>query len=293
MTWLVEPGFWSNQPVQIALVVGGVVAVVSAVAGVFTVLRGQSFAGHSLGDVDTAGGSGAVLIGVNPLWGFVGIGLAAAGAMELLGVRRARGRDVATGVVLGASLGLAALLLYLDSTWHSTTGATSAVLFGSVFELTWSVVPAVVLFGALVLVLIGLLFRPLLLSSVSDEMASARGIPVRTLGLVFLLTMAIAVSLSALAVGAILSTALLVGPAAAALRVTRRPLTAVAVAVGLGLFAMWLGILLSYDSYYWPPAQHGWPVSFLVVALVFVLYLVAGAVSRVVRRAEGSACSPG
>ena len=91
-------------------------AVVSAVVGVFTVLRGQSFAGHSLADVATAGGSGAFLVGINPLFGFVAGRVIGAGAMEMIGVRRARGRDLATGIVLGASIGLAALFLYLSTT---------------------------------------------------------------------------------------------------------------------------------------------------------------------------------
>ena len=61
--------------------------------------------------------------------------LAAAGSMELIGVQRPRGRDLATGIVLGAALGLAALLLYLDTTNHGTTGATVTILFGSIFTI--------------------------------------------------------------------------------------------------------------------------------------------------------------
>ena len=82
----------------------------------FTVIRGQSFAGEALGDIGATGGSSAYLAGIAPLWGFVGIAVAAAGAMELIGIQRARGRDLATGIVLGAGFGLAALFLYLGTT---------------------------------------------------------------------------------------------------------------------------------------------------------------------------------
>ena len=88
-----------------ALVIGAVSALVSAVVGVFTVVRGQSFAGHALTDVATTGGSGAFFYGVSPLLGFLGAGVLGAGAMELVGVQRLRGRDVATGVVLGVATG--------------------------------------------------------------------------------------------------------------------------------------------------------------------------------------------
>ncbi len=89
------------------------------------------------------------------------------------------------------------------------------------------------------------------------------------------MAIALAVSLAALTIGTILSTALLVGPAAAALRLTARPGIAIIWSAGIGLAATWLGILLAYDSYYWPPDRHGWPVSFFVVTLVFMFYLLA------------------
>ena len=103
---IVEPGFFSSGPVHIALAVGTVIAITSAVTGVFTVTRGQSFAGHSLADISTTGGSGAFLIGVNQFWGYLAFGAGAAAFMEMIGIQRRRGRDVATGVVLGAALGL-------------------------------------------------------------------------------------------------------------------------------------------------------------------------------------------
>ncbi|MGH3419689.1 MAG: metal ABC transporter permease, partial [Streptosporangiaceae bacterium] len=109
---IIEPGFFGSGPVHIALAVGTVVAVTSAVTGVFTVTRGQSFAGHSLADIATTGGSGAFLVGLNQFWGYLAFGAGAAAFMEMIGIQRRRGRDVATGVVLGAALGLAALFLY-------------------------------------------------------------------------------------------------------------------------------------------------------------------------------------
>src|SRR5205807_1865125 len=191
--YIIEPGFFGSGPVRIALAVGTVIAVTSAVVGVFTVTRGQSFAGHSLADIATTGGSGAFLIGINQFWGYLAFGAGAAAFMELIGIQRRRGRDVATGVVLGAALGLAALFLYLGTQYSTTTGASFTILFGSLFVLTPS----------------------------------------------------------------------------------KGPVRAEAVAAGIGVAATWLGILLAYDSYYWPPAGRGWPVSFFVVTLITGAYLVS------------------
>jgi len=269
--------------VHIALAVGTAVAIVTAVVGVFTVMRGQSFAGESLGDIGTTGGSAASLLGVGPLAGFVAIDVLAAAAMEAIGVQRVRGRDLATGIVLGAAIGLAALFLYLDTT-NGSNGSTVTILFGSIFAISTSTIPAVVGLALLSVILIAVLYRPLLLSTVSPEIAAARGIPVRLVGAAYLLTLALATALAAITIGTILSTALLIGPAAAALRLTTRPLRAMLLATALGIGAVWVGVVLSYDSYHWPPHEHGWPVSFFIVALVFLTYLLSGVPGLLERR---------
>jgi zinc/manganese transport system permease protein len=290
---LFADGFFESEAVHIALAVGALVAVVTGFVGVFTVMRGQSFAGEAFGDLGTTGGSGAYLVGVGPLWGFVLGNVIAAGAMEAIGVQRARGRDLATGIVLGAGIGLAALFLYLYSTGHSATGATVTLLFGSVFTISTTTLPLIGLLSAVVLAITLTLYRPLLLSSVSAEMASARGIRVRLTGMLHLLALALAAALAAITIGTILSTALLIGPAASALRLARRPLTALLAAAGIGIGAMWLGIVLAYDSFDWPPAGQGWPVSFFVVTLVFIVYLLSGLPeSRRRRRADRTRSGP-
>ena len=288
MHYLFEPGLFSSGPVRTALLVGAIVAVTSGVIGVFTVLRGQSFAGHSLADIATTGGSGAFLIGINQFWGFLIAGVAAAAVMEAIGVQRRRGRDVATGVVLGAALGLAALFLYLGTLHSATTGASFTVLFGSIFVINPDTVAALIASGAIALLVVAVLSRVLLLTSVSPDLARARGVNVRLVGILYLAALAVSVSLAAVAIGAVLSTALLIGPSATALRLTKSPARAMAASALVGLVATWVGIVLAYDSYYWPPHGHTWPVSFFVVVLVLACYLL----SFLVRRARQVPRSP-
>jgi zinc/manganese transport system permease protein len=270
------PGFFSSEAVHIAVGVGALVAIVAGTVGIFTVMRGQSFAGEAFGDIGTTGGAGAFLVSVGPLWGFIVGNVIAAGAMELIGIQRPRGRDLATGIVLGAGIGLAALFLYFTTTSQSTTGATVTILFGSVFAITSSTVPLILVFSALVLATIALIYRPLLLSTVSPEMAATRGIPVRLIGVLYLFALALAMALAAITIGTILSTALLIGPAATAIRLTKRPLFAILIAIAIGVTVMWVGIVLAYDSYEWSHAGHVWPVSFFVVTLIFIGYLLSG-----------------
>ena len=270
-SWLVEPGFFSNSIVQTALLVGGVAAFTAGVVGLFTVLRRQAFAGEALGDVGATGGSGAFLSQSTRSGGLSERHSSPPDSSRRSGHERAKSRDLATGVVLGAALGLAALFLYFDTTHSSTTGASITVLFGSLFVIDNSIVPAIIGLSAAVLAIVFLLYRPLLLATLSPDLAQARGIHVRLVGAVYLLAMALAVSLNALTIGAVLSTALLIGPPATALRLVKSPGLAALVGGAIGMFATWLGILLAYDSYDWPPEGHGWPVSFLVVALDLLL----------------------
>ena len=272
---LSEPGFLANEPVRVALSVAGGAALVCAVVGVATVMRRQSFAGHALADVSSAGGSAAYLLGFNPLLGFLALAAAAAGVMEWADIREARERDLLTGVVLGAGLGLAALLLYFDATVRSVSGAAVTVLFGSMFTIPATIVPLALSAAVVALGASALIHRPLLVSSLSSDLARAQGIRVRAVALVHALALALAVALSAMTVGAILSTALLIGPAAAGLRLAKRPASAIALAALIGLAASWGGIVLAYESFYWTPGR-GWPVSFFIVALIFCAYLIAG-----------------
>jgi zinc/manganese transport system permease protein len=278
------PGFFSDPVVHSALAVGCAVAVVAGFVGVFMVMRSQSFTGEALSDVGMSGGSAAYLVGFGPLSGFVVASVAAAGAIELIGMRRPRGRDLATGIVLGAALGLASLFLYLDANQTSTTGASITILFGSLFVTSASTLPATLSLGAVAVTVLAIVFRPLLLASIDPDLAAARGVSARLVGAAFLLALSLAVALSAITIGAILGTALLVGPAATALRITKRPSTAIAMAVVIGVVTVALGVLLAYDSYYWPPSGRGWPVSFLVVALIFTEYVIVDVAARIRHR---------
>lgn len=278
MHWLIEPGLFANGSVRTALELGAMVSLVSAIVGVFTVLRSQSFAGHALTDVAMAGGAGASLASVAPLAGFLGGGIIGAGAMDAIGVQRVKDRDIATGVVLGAATGLSALFLYLVASSSATSGSTQLVLFGSVFTVDTSTLPYVAILSALVLLSLYLIRRPLLYSSLSAELAGARGVRLRLVGSTFMVMLAIAVGLSSIVIGSILSTALLIGPAASSLKVSRSIVQASWLAVVFGVAATWLGIVFAYDSFYWVPSRRGLPVSFFVVMVVVVEFVVVNLV---------------
>lgn len=246
LRWLVEPGLFHTPSVVSALWTRSIVAVMSAVAGVFVVIRGQSFTGHALTDVGSVGASGTILMGVNLWYGFIAIGFLAGGVIDLLS-QRSRNRDVETGLVLAFAMGLGALLLYFDTRYTSNANVTMEVLFGSIFAVGSGIAKALMASSVAAMLLLGVLYRPLLLSTVHPDLAQSRGVPVRLVSLLFLAVMGLAVENGALVVGALISTALLIGPASIAIRWVSRPM-AMAVAAGIGAGATALGIVLAYEA---------------------------------------------
>lgn len=261
-------GFFVSDVVWNALLIGTAAAVLSGGIGVFTVLRGQSFAGHALADVSSAGGALSLVLGLSPMLGFFGLGLL--GALGLAGRRRGDG-DLAAGILLGAGLGLTALLLHFAMTMRHATGAAAVVMFGSLFSAPPGAGVLALAGAAAGLLLLAIIHRPLLLSSLDADLAQVRGTNIRLMAGIYFVLLALAVTLSAMSVGAILSTALLIGPAAAALRLTRRPWAAMALAAALGVASCWGGVVLAYASYGWTPGRV-WPVSFFIVALTVLAY---------------------
>jgi len=246
-----------------AFLAGGVVAVVAGCVGFFLVLRNLAFAGHALSHVGFAGATGAVLVGLSPLWGLLAFTLAAGTVMGLLG-ERVRGRDIAVGVILSLALALGVLFLYLYTT-HATQA--TALLFGNVLGVSRDMLRDMTLLGALSLLGLAVLSRPLLFATLEPELAEAKGVSLRLVSVLFLAIVAIAVAEAAQIVGVLLVFALMVGPAAAALRLTARIGRGVALSALLGLAETWLGIALAYVS--------DWPASFWIVLLSCAVYLLS------------------
>ena len=239
-----------------------IVAIVSGAVGYFLVLRGQTFAGHALAHVGFTGATGAFLFGITPLWGLVLMTVAAGIGMGLLGERLAQ-RDVAIGLVLALSLGFGLLFLHFYTAF--ATQAT-ALLFGNVLAVDVGTVWTLLALGIVSLAVLGVISRPLLFASLQPELAEAKGVSLRLYSVLFLTVVALATAECAQIVGVLLVFTLMVGPAAAAQRLTSGVGKGVLLSGLLGLFEAWLGITLAFYT--------DWPSSFWITALSAGVYLV-------------------
>ncbi|HLZ81249.1 MAG TPA: metal ABC transporter permease [Ktedonobacteraceae bacterium] len=260
--------------VQNAFMAGTIVAIVTAVMGYFVVLRAQAFAGEALADIGFAGATGAAIFGISSLLGMFFLTLLAAVGMGALG-ERIRGRDVEIGMVLSFALGLGVLFLSIYAQFGTNAAEGVSVLFGSILSVTRSDVLITLVCGILTLLIVALLFRPLLFASVDPEVAQTRGVPVRALSIVFLILLGITTAEAVLVVGVLLVLALLIAPAATAMRLTRRPLATITLAVALGLIFTWGGLILAFVG----TGRH-LPVSFYITTLAATSYFISIPISR-------------
>ncbi|MFF4285736.1 metal ABC transporter permease [Streptomyces sp. NPDC001633] len=247
--------------VQNSLIAGVLLGLVGGLVGVFVITRDLPFAVHGISELSFAGASAALLLGVNIVAGSIAGSLLAAGAIGVLGVR-ARDRNSVIGIIMPFGLGLGVLFLSL---YKGRAANKFGILTGQIIavgtpQMAWLVGTSVV-----VLVALAVVWKPLTFASVDPEVAEARGVPVRTLSLTFMLVLGLAVALCVQIVGALLVLALLVTPAAAAARITASPVLLPVLSVVFALCAMEGGILLALGSTI--------PISPYVTTIAFVIYL--------------------
>ncbi len=255
-----------------AFAAGSIVAVVAGAVGYFLVLRAQAFAGHALSHVGFAGATGAVLLGISPIWGLVAFTVAAGIGMGLLGERLA-GRDVAIGIVLAFSLGLGLLFLHFYTAYATQI---TALLFGNVLGVDPDTLYVLLGLAAFCLGALALIARPLLFATLQPELAEARGVSLRLVSTLFLVIVSVAIAEATQIVGVLLIFALMIGPAATASTLTSRLGWGIMLAVLLALVETWLGLVLAYYT--------DWPTSFWISALCTLFYVCGIAFGALKRR---------
>jgi zinc/manganese transport system permease protein len=257
------------QFMQNAFVAGTIVAITAGLVGYFMVLRGQTFAGHTLSQVGFPGAAGAALVGVTPMFGVLAFCVAAAVAIALIPGRRSTSASFESAAI-GSILAFALALGFLFTTLYSgfVTGAYS-FLFGTFLGISNEQVLTVLITGVLVVATLLVIGRQLFFASIDADVAAARGVPVRALAAVFLVVLGLAVAAATQITGTLLVFALLVAPAAAAHELSNRPGRALALSVVIAVLVTWIGLAIAYFSEY--------PIGFYVTTVAFAAYLLARA----------------
>ena len=261
-----------------AMLAGTAIALASGLVGYFVVLRAQVFAGDALSHVAFTGALAAAAAGID-----IRIGLFAATITIalLLGLLSARSQpdDVEIGIMFAAILGLGVLFLAIFS--EGTGGGNGLLgartMFGSIFGLSGADAGIAALIAAGIIIVLLAVARPLLFAGLDPVVASARGVPVRLLGLLLLALLGATTAEATQAIGALLLLGLIAAPAGAAARLTANPYRALGLSAVIGVLTTWSGLILSYQISDLPPSS-------AIIAVATGIYLLAFLATTDLRR---------
>jgi zinc/manganese transport system permease protein len=259
-------GFMRN-----ALIGGTIVALAAGLIGYFVVVRHSAFAAHALAHIGLPGATGAVLLGVPVV---VGLGVFCVGGALVIGVlgKRATDREVVTGTVLAMATGLG---LFFNSLATKSSSTMTNVLFGNVLAISHEQLLSFATLLAVLALSVGIIYRPLLFSSVNSPVAEAKGVPVRALSITFMALLGLTITMAVQAVGTLLLFALVVTPAATAIMLTPRPVIAMVTSTAISLVAVWLGLGAA--------AMFNSPPSFLIVTIACAIWATVWASNHRIR----------
>jgi zinc/manganese transport system permease protein len=255
--------------VQNSLIAGLLLGIMGGLIGVFVMTRDMSFAVHGISELSFAGAAIALLVGLNVALGATIGSIVAAIIIAILGTRaKDRNSIIAVLMPFGLGIGILALALYEGRAANKFGLLTGQIIAVDDPQVFWLIATATVVVIALLVI-----WRPLSFASLDPEVAEARGVPTKALGIIFMLLLALAVAASLQIVGALLVLTLLVTPAAAALRLTASPLLVPILSMVFAAVAVVGGILLALGG--------GLPISPYVTTLSFGIYLVARVIEKV------------
>lgn len=254
--------------VQNALIAGTFAAILGAIVGYFVIVRNAGFAAHALSHIGFAGAAGAPLLGLSSLEGMLLLTVGSGVLMGAAGDKLHR-RDLAIGMVLSMALGLGVLFLKLYSTF---AGQAKTILFGNIFGVSQQQIVEMIVLSILSLGALAIFSRRLLFASTQPRLAEARGLSLPGLSMAFMAVLAVSVTLASQIVGILLVFTLVIAPAGIALRLCRSFWLGIFASIVLGVVAVWVGILLDCVT--------GYPATFWITALFFVLYLIVESYCR-------------
>lgn len=249
-----------------AMIAGTAVAVLAAIVGWFAVLRRQAFTAHTLGIVGFPGASLAALLGLSVTSGYVAFALGAAGVIAWASTRSEDEQSESATVGIVQAFALASGFLFVSLS-HQNISSAQALLFGSILGVTGTQAWLLAIVAATVCAVLAVIARPLLFASLDRDVARARGVHTSVLDVCFLAMLAVTAGLASQIVGALLSFALLIVPAATAQVLTGRVVVSMLVGVLLALLAMWIGLVAAYFA--------DVPVGFVVPTVAFAAYVLA------------------
>ncbi len=246
---------------QYAFLGGTIIAVVCGVVSYFVIVRRTAFAAHALGHISMTGAAASLLLGLPAMLGLLVINIFSSIIMGLMG-EKIKKNDLVIGLVLTFFLGLGAYFLYLYQTGYA--GGVMSILFGNILAISPEQILVLLILGAIVLISLIIISRPLLYASFDPVSAASKKIPLRRLAILFFVILAVTVSMACQIVGALLVFSLLIGPGAIASQWCDGFYSSILISVCASVLTVWISLTLSFYC--------NLPASFCITMIICIIY---------------------
>lgn len=253
---------FSYDFMQYAFLASTFIAITTGIVGVFVVARNLSFLAHTLSEIGFAGAAFAVFLNIQPLWGmllFTLLGSVGVGGLSL----KTDQKESSISAISAFFIGLGILFLSISG---STSRYATSILFGSIIGVDFDGVMQLVILSIIVLLIIAIFYRKLTFTSFDTIGAQAHRLPTGIISLIFLIILAMSVSIGSQIVGSLLVFILLTLPASSAKYLGKTVPKMMMWSVGIALFGVWLGLWLGYMT--------NLPVTFFISLIEVIIYLI-------------------
>jgi zinc transport system permease protein len=244
-----------------ALLAGLGLAIVAAPLGCFVVWRRMAYYGETVAQAGLIGIAAGLALSLNLTASVLVVTLAVSALLVLLSRQQLVPFDSLLGLLAHAALAVGVIAASLV---RGPQLDLMAFLFGDIFAITSTDLRWIYIGGAVALVALVFVWRPLLALSVHEDLAAAEGVPTDRVKLMFVLILALVVAIAIKIVGVLLTIAFLIMPAAAARPLSETPEQMALIAAIFGALSVALGLFVSvtFDT-------PGGPSIVLMLALFF------------------------
>ena len=226
-----------------ALLAGLAIAIIAGPLGVFVLWRRMAYFGDTLSHSAILGVALGFLLSINLNVGILASTLTVAVLLILSERQKSIGSDTILGIMAHSALSLGIILI---SFVKSVRVNIDAWLFGDILAISWNDVWLISAALIIVSLIMFFIWNDLLSITVHEDLARVEGVRVGLISAIYTILIAILVAGAMKVVGALLVTALLIIPAAAARKLSKTPEQMAILAIVSGIISVLAGLTASF-----------------------------------------------
>lgn len=253
-----------------AFAAAGLISIIAPIIGLFLILRRQALVADTLSHISLSGVALGFLLGIDPTVSTLVFVALMALVLEYLRKIYINYSELSMAFLMSGGMAFALILLSIDD---SNSASINQFLFGSIVTVS-SEQLYLLLALAIGVVLLYLIFkRPMYVLTFDEETAFVQGLPVQLMNQIFVVLTGMAIALMMPTVGALLVSAILIFPAAIAMRLTTGFTKVIIIGIIIAMIGMFSGLTVSY--------YHDTPPGATIVMIYIGIFILSLLVQKI------------